>query len=102
MMDLELIEKPVIQWAVILEFQRTKRVSHALDGVRLTMGKIVRRINAPLVTRAMMRGAHNPVHDRVAHIDIWRCHIDLGAERSTSIRELSRTHAPKQIEIFLD
>jgi len=31
----------------------------------------------------------------IAHVDIRRSHIDLGAERSAPIRELARTHALK-------
>src|ERR1041384_4486489 len=100
-MDLELLEKPVIQRAVIFELQRTKRVSHSLDRVRLAMRKIVSRINAPSSGGPMMRRAQDTIHHWVAYVDVRRSHVDLGAQRSASIRELTRPHAPKQIEILV-
>jgi len=43
-----------------------------LDGIRLPVRPVVCRVDAPCIARAVVRGAQDPVHDRVTHIDIGR------------------------------
>ncbi len=48
----------------------------------------------------MVRRVLDPVHHRVAHVDIGRRHVDLCAERASAVRELALLHPPEQIEIL--
>ena len=57
MMNAEPIEKPIVERPVILELQRADRMSNSFNGIRLAMGEIIGRIDAPLVAGAMMRRA---------------------------------------------
>ena len=89
-MNGQLIEKPIVQRPVILELQRANRMRNPFDGIRLAVGEIVGRINAPLIAGAVMGRAQHPVHDRIAQIDIRRRHVDLGAQRAAAVRQTRR------------
>ena len=97
MMNIELIEKPVVKRSVIFEFQRTDRMRDSLDRIRLPVGEVVSRINAPFVARAVMRRVKDSVHDRIAHVQVRRGHVDLRPQGSGAIGKFSRLHALKQI-----
>ena len=85
---------------MILELQGTDGVGHTLDGVLDRMGKIVHRINAPLISGVVMVHVGNAVNDRVAHVHVAAGHVDLGAEHFLAILELSVFHPLKQIKIL--
>ena len=51
----QILDQPVVQRPVVLEFQRADRVGDALDRVRLAVRKIVGRVDAPGVAGARMR-----------------------------------------------
>ena len=63
-------------------------MSDPFDRIRLAMGKVVSRINAPLIAGAVMGRVKNPIHDRISHVDVRRCHVDFRAQRSAAVREL--------------
>ncbi len=52
--DLQLVEQPVVERAVVLELQGADRVGDALDRIALPVGEIVHGINAPLVAGAVV------------------------------------------------
>ena len=95
-------QEPVIERPVILELQRADRVRDAFERVRLAVGEIVARINAPLFSGARMLGMEDAVHHRVAQIDVARSHVDLGAQHPRAVCKLTGAHAAEQIEVFLD
>ena len=49
-----------------------------------------------------MRRVPDPVQRRVAHVDVRRRHVDLGAEHVRAVRELAGAHAREQIEVLRD
>ena len=49
-----------------------------------------------------MRRLANPVHDRVAHVDVAGRHVDLRPQHVRAVLELPGAHAAKQIEVLLD
>ena len=59
---------------------------------RLAVGQVVHRIDAPRVAGAMVRGLADPVHHRVAQIDVGRGHVDLRPQRLGPVGELARPH----------
>ena len=65
------------------------------------MGIVIHGVDAPGIARAVMLGAQNAVHHRVAHVDIGRGHIDLCPQRAGAVRKLPCAHAAEQIKIFL-
>ena len=98
----QLLDEPLVNRLVIGELERAHRVRHFFQRVRLAMRVVVHRINAPLISRAVMLGMQNAVHDRIAHINVWRRHIDFRPQHSRPIGKLSGLHALKQIQIFFD
>jgi hypothetical protein len=49
-----------------------------------------------------MRRFAYPIHHRIAHVDVAGRHVDLRAQHVGAVLELTRAHAAKQIEVFLD
>ena len=72
----------------------------ALDGVRLAVGEVVARVDAPLVTGLVVMGVANAIENRVAQVDVRRSHVDLGAQRTCTVRELTGFHACEQVEVL--
>src|SRR5215813_1044982 len=75
---------------------------HALDRVGLSVRPVVHRIDAPRIAGPLMRGLANPIHDRIAQVDVAARHVDLRAERLASVGELARAHAAEEIEALAD
>ena len=98
----QVCEEPVVERPVILEFERADRMRDAFDGIRLAVGEIVARIDAPGLAGARMLGMQDAVEHRIAQIDIARGHVDLGAQHAGMVGELAGAHAAEQIEVLLD
>ena len=98
----ELLDKPVVERAVILEFQRADGVSNAFDRVRLSVRVVVHRVNAPFVARPVVGGAQDAVHHRVAHVEIGRIHVDFGTKRSGAVGKFAGAHALEQVEVLVN
>ena len=73
----QVLDQPVVERPVVLELERADGVGDALDGVRLAMGEVVQRIDAPLVAGPRVGGVQDPVEHRVAQVDVRRGHVDL-------------------------
>ena len=102
MIDAESLDVPIVEGAVIFEFQCADGVSDAFDGIALPVGVIVHRVNAPLVAGAVMLGVEDAVHDGIAEIEVGRRHVDFGAEGACAIGEFAGFHAREEVEIFFD
>ena len=48
----------------------------------------------------MMLGVQDAVHHRVAHVEVRRRHVHLGAQRARSIRKLAGLHALEQVQVL--
>ena len=96
----QMLDEPVIERAMILEFQRTDGVGHAFDGVRLAVGEIVGRVDAPFVAGLMMRGMPDSIDHRVAQIHVAGGHVDLGAQRGLAFAEFTGTHLFEGRQVF--
>ena len=102
MIDAELLDVPVVERAVIFEFQRADGMGDAFDGIGLAVRVVVHRIDAPLVAGAVMFGVEDAVHDGIAHVEVRRRHVDFGAQRAGAVGEFAGLHAREEIEIFFD
>ena len=91
---------PIVQGAVVFEFQRADGMGYALERVFQRVREVVHGIDAPLIARAVVRGAQYAVDDGVAHVDIGRSHIYLGAEHLFAVGVSALLHLGKQAQIF--
>ena len=64
------------------------------------MRVVVHRVDAPFVAGADVVGALDAVDDRVAHVDVGRGHVDLGAQHHGAVGEFAVTHAREQIQVL--
>ena len=87
---------------MILELERAEGVGDALDCVRLAVGEVVQRIDAPLVAGPRVGCVQDPIEHRVAHVDVGRGHVDLCPEHFGAVRKLPRAHALEQVEVLID
>src|SRR5204863_4956747 len=93
--DFQFVEDPIVERAMILEFERADRLSDLLYRIGDAMGEIVHRIDAPFITRSVMGSVYNPVDDRIAHIEVRGGHVDLGAQSMCAVWEFTGSHAPE-------
>ena len=68
--DADVIEHPVVEGAVVLEFQGAQRVRDAFQGIADAMREVVGGVDYPSIAGALMRRVPNAVQHRVAHVDI--------------------------------
>ncbi len=64
------------------------------------MGKIVHRVNAPVITGLMVMGKLDPVNHRVPHTDKAGGHINFCAQGTFALFKTTGTHFFKQRQIF--
>ena len=84
------------------KLQRTDGVSHALEIVRLAVREVVHRIYVPTATCAMVRVCgDNSVHDWVAKVHVWICHINLRTQNHLSILYLAVLHGLEETQVLV-
>ncbi|MDT4834214.1 hypothetical protein FQZ97_678480 [compost metagenome] len=95
------VEQPVVEGALVFEFERADGVGDLLqrvfDGVRVG----VHRVDAPLVARVVVRGPADAVQRGVAHVDVGARHVDLGAQDGGAVGELAVAHLAKARQVFV-
>ena len=96
-----IVDHPVVERAVRLELQRAEGVRDALKRVLNGVGKIVHRVDAPLVALAVMVHIADAVDDRVTHIEVAAGKVDLRAQGTAALRELAVLHALEKVEVLL-
>ena len=74
----------------------------ALERVLNWVGKVVHRVDAPLVALPVMVHVADAVDDGVAHVEVSAREVNFRAQRLRALGELAGSHARKQIEVFLD
>ena len=92
----ELIQHPVVQGPVILEFQGAKGVGDALQGIADAMREIVGWVDVPSASGALMGRMANAVQHRVAQIHVRRGHVDPGPQHMGAIGEFASAHGLEQ------
>ena len=101
MVDVQRVQDPVVQRAVVLELHGAQRVRDPLDGVRLAVGEVVHRVDAPRVPCLVVRRVQDPVQHRVPHVQVPRRHVDLRPQHPRPLLEVPRAHAPEQVQVLL-
>ncbi|MNV14843.1 hypothetical protein D3C71_1055400 [compost metagenome] len=100
--EVDVVHAPVVQRAMVFEFQRAQRVGDALDRIAQCMGEVVHRVDRPRVAGVLVLDVLDAVQRRIAQVDVAAGHVDLGAHGARAIGELTGTHAAEQVEVFLD
>ena len=85
-----------------LKLQRTQTVSNALDCVLNRVRKVVHRVNAPLVARSVVVQAVNSVDNRVTHIKVARCKVNLRTQGHLAVLKFTVFHTLKQVKAFFN
>ena len=55
-----------------------------------------------IIAGAVVGGVEDAVHDRIAHVDVGRGHVDLCTQNAAAIGEFALLHAGEQVEVFFD
>ena len=101
MIDAKGLQYPVVEVAVVDELKRAQRVGDALDGVAQRMREVVHGVDAPLLASAVVGCMPDPVERGIAHGQVGRGHVDLGAQDVAAVREFAGAHAAEEIEILV-
>src|SRR3989344_4019249 len=96
----QVLQEPFVQRTVTFELQGADGVGDAFDGVRLAVGEVVVRVDAPLVTGLVVMGMADAVHDRVAQVHVRRGHVDLGTQYTGTVCELTGAHAGEPVQVL--
>jgi hypothetical protein len=86
---------------MVLELERAKRMADALDAIGQAVRPVIRRVDAPLVAGAVVVDPADPVHHRVAQVQVRRAHVDLRAQHVRAVLVLAIPHAAKEGEVLL-
>ncbi len=78
---LEMIEYPIIQWAVVSKLERAQRMGDALHRVADDVGEVIHRIYAPfIICHGMLRSFYDAIKHGVAHNEIGGAVVDFSTE----------------------
>ena len=97
----KLVEKPVVERTVILEFKGADGMGDPLDGVADAMGEVVHGVNAPRIAGAVVLRMQDTVDHRVPQVEIRGSHVDLGAKHARAVREFTLPHAFEEVQVLL-
>ena len=75
-------------------------MADALQRIANRVREVVHRVDAPLLARAPVLLVEDAVHGGVAHDDVGRRHINLGAQGILSLGKFARAHPAEQIKAF--
>ena len=98
----DVLDDPVVKRTVILKLERAEGVGDILDRVLDRVRKVVHRVNAPAVARAVVVHAVDSVDNGVAHVEVARGKVDFRAESHASVGKFARSHSLEQVKAFLN
>ena len=85
------------------ELQRTDRVCHALEVVRLTVCKVIHWIYVPTATCAVVRvGGDDTIHDWIAEVHVWISHVNLRTKHHLAVLNLAILHSLEEAKVLIN
>ncbi|TQS33570.1 hypothetical protein Golomagni_06080, partial [Golovinomyces magnicellulatus] len=81
LVHLECVAEPLVRLAREDEFGGAERMADVFEAIDKTVGKVVGRVDAPVLARAVMRGLEHTVGDEVPHLRVAVLDVLLHAER---------------------
>ena len=94
-------KNPVVKRSVVLELECADGMRDSFNCIFNRVREVVHRVNAPLVPCVMVSRMRDTVNNRVSHIDIRRCHVNLRSEHLFAVRVFSFLHFLEKRKIFL-
>ena len=82
------------------ELQGANAVCDLFNRITLAMGKVVHRINTPLIASAVVVGVLDAVHEGVAHMHVRGSHINFSPKHPLTILVLPVLHALEKIKVL--
>ena len=95
------LQGPVVEGALIFEFERADRVRDVLERILDRVRVRVHRVDAPLVARRMVFRKADAVDRRIAQVDVGTRHVDLGAKHHGAFRVLASAHLAEEPEALV-
>ena len=93
-------QQPVVKRALVFKFERADAVGDLLQRVFNRVREGVHGVDAPFVARVVVRGVADAVDGRVAHVDVGRGHVDLGAQHHAAVGVLAGPHFGKARQVL--
>ena len=98
-----LVEEIIIERTVHLKLQRTDRVRHSFEIVRLSVRKIVHRIDIPFASCAVVRmRGDDAVHDRVTEVHVGVRHVNFRTKHHFSFLYLATLHRFEELQVLFN
>ena len=96
----EAFEQPVVERALVFEFERADRMGDAFERILDRVREGVHRVDAILVAGVVMGGVADAVDRRIAQVDVGRRHVDLCPQDMRAVGELASLHALEQVDVL--
>lgn len=100
--DVESLQRPIVQLTTDLELQGTQGMSDAFDAVAQRVRVVVERIDAPLVPYMRVRVEFDSVNHWISQGRVGTLVVDLGPERICAFLMHSKFHLVEQSQIVLN
>jgi len=94
------IKNPVVERSVVFELKSAEGMGDLFYGVRETMGVVIHGVNTPRIACSMVMDIHDSVNNRITHIKIGRCHINLCTQDMAAFCKISVFHFFEKFEVF--
>ena len=98
----QVMKQPIVKRTLIFELEGADAVRDVLERIFNGVRKGIHRVNAPGVTRVVMRGMAYAINRWVAHIDIGAGHVDFGAQNGRTIGQFTLAHVFEPLKVFAD
>lgn len=74
----------------------------AFQRVALPMGKVVHRVDAPIVSSPLVMRPLDAIDDGVPHVHVGVTHVNFGAQHTMPIWVIPRLHFLKQLKVVFN
>ena len=92
--------KEIVQWSVLHELERAKRMCDAFEIVALAVREVVHGIGIPFVARLNVRNVHHSIEQWVAEEHVGMTHVYLCAQNQSSWSCFPTVHELKQAQVL--
>ena len=82
---------------MILKLKGANRVGNLFDRVLNGMRKVIHGVDTPLVAGILVGEVRDAVDDRIPHVDVRGCHVNLCAEHALAVRILALSHLLEEL-----
>ena len=96
----QLLEIPVVERAMTVEFECAERMGGALDRIGLPVGPVVGGVHLPAVTGTEVVLVTNAVHHGITHLHVLVVHVDLRPQYTGAFVELAGGHPSEEVEVL--